>query len=75
MNIREGFIGGFLVLAFAVFIVGFLTGMLTIALMSIKFDFTELGVIVFVAGFMTGMVTITLVRVIVKSAGLTRKPS
>jgi len=72
MDVKEGFIGGFLILGFVVFIVGFLTGMLAIALIPVKPDFTALGFMVFTFGFITGMVTIALLLVIVK---LTRKPS
>jgi len=72
MDVKEGFIGGFLILGFVVFIVGFLTGMLAIALIPVRPDFTALGFMVFTFGFITGMVTIALLLVIVK---LTRKSS
>ena len=73
MNVKEGFIGGFLVLGFVVFIVGFLTGMLAIALIPARPDFPALEFMIFIFGFISGMVTIALVLVIVKLNELTRK--
>jgi hypothetical protein len=58
---ERGFIGGFLVLGFAIFITGFLTGMLAIALIPVKPDFTVLEFMLLVLGFVTGMVTIALI--------------
>jgi hypothetical protein len=75
MNLKESFLGGFLVLEFVIFIVGFLTGMLTIAFIPVKPDFTVLALMVFIFGFLTGMLTIALALVIVKLRELTRKPS
>jgi len=72
MDIREGFVGVFLVLGFVIFIVGFLTGMLAIALIPVELDFTTLGYMVFIWGFMMGMITIALLLVIVKLTGQTR---
>lgn len=72
---KEGFIGGFLVLGFAVFIVGFLTGMLAIAFIPVGSDFTILAIIVFAFGLVTGMVTVALLLVIVKLRELARKTS
>jgi len=75
MSVKEGFIGGFLVLGFVIFIVGFLTGILAVALIPVKPDFTTLGFMVFIFGFITGMVTVSLVLVIVKLTELTKKSS
>jgi hypothetical protein len=75
MNLKEGFIGGFLVLGFVIFIVGFLAGMVAVSFMPINADFTTLAIIVFVFGFITGMVTVALILVIVKLRELTTKPS
>lgn len=66
MNAKEGFMGGFLILGFVVFIVGFLTGMLTIALIPVKPDFQTLGFTIFIFGFISGMTAIALVLAIVK---------
>ena len=74
MNLRkEGFLGGFLVLAFVIFIVGFLTGTVAIEFIPINGDFTTLSFIVFILGFITGMVTIALSLFIVKLRELTKK--
>jgi len=75
MDIKGGFMSGFLVLGFVIFIAGLLTGMLAIALMQVKPDFSALGFTVFTLGFVAGMVTITLVLVILKFVELTRKSS
>jgi len=74
MNLKqEGFLGGFLVLAFVIFILGFLTGMLAVAFIPVKADFTTLALMVFTFGFITGMVTVALLLMIVKLRELTRK--
>jgi len=75
VHIEKGFIGGFLVLGFVIFIAGFLTGMLAIALIPVGTDITTLGFMVFIFGFITGMVTIALVLVLVRLSELTRKSS
>jgi hypothetical protein len=72
---KEGFIGGFLVLGFAIFIVGFLAGTVAIEFIPINGDFTTLSFIVFILGFITGMVTVALSLVIVKLRELTKKSS
>jgi ABC-type Co2+ transport system permease subunit len=67
MNLREeGFLGGFLVLGFAIFIAGFLAGLVT-AFISVSTEPTMLALIVFIFGFMTGIVTVAILRVIVKT--------
>jgi hypothetical protein len=73
MGVKEGFIGGFLVLGFVIFIVGFLTGILAFALISVKPDSATLGFMIYVFGFLTGMVTVALVMIIVKLTELTKK--
>lgn len=75
MEVKQGFIGGFLVLGFVIFVAGFLTGMLAIAIIPIGTDSTTLGLMFFILGFMTGMVTIALVLVIQKLTELTSKSS
>ncbi len=75
MDVKEGFIGGFLVLVFIIFIIGFLTGMLAIALMPVKPDSTTQGFMVFILGFITGMATIALVLVTTKLTQLTKVSS
>jgi hypothetical protein len=75
MEVKKGFTSGFLILGFVIFIAGFLTGMLAIAIIPIGIDFTTLGLMFFILGFITGMVTIALVLVIQKLTELTRKSS
>jgi hypothetical protein len=75
MNLKEeGFLGGFLVLEFVIFIVGFLAGLVA-AFISVSAEPTTLAFIVFIFGFMTGIVTVAVLRVIVKSRKLTRHSS
>jgi hypothetical protein len=76
MNLKEeGFLGGFLVLGCIIFIVGFLAGMVAIAFIPFKSDFTMFTFMVFVFGFITGMVTVALLLVIVKLRELARSAS
>jgi uncharacterized membrane protein len=60
MNLEKGFLGGFLVLGFALFIAGFLTGMLAFAAVQVSSDLTTLGIIVFLLGFVVGIFIFTL---------------
>jgi hypothetical protein len=71
---EEGFLGGLFVLGFAIFIVGFLAGVVA-AFISVSAEPTTLVFIVFILGFMTGIVTVAILRVIVKSRELTRHSS
>jgi hypothetical protein len=76
MNLKEeGFLGGFLVLAFVIFIVGLLAGMVMVSFIPVKADITMLAFMVFIFGFITGMVTVALVLVIMKLRELARKAS
>jgi uncharacterized membrane protein YqaE (UPF0057 family) len=75
MNLKEeGFLGGFLVLGFAIFIVGFLAGVVT-AFISVSAESATLEFILFVFGFMTGMATVAILLVIVKWRKLTSHSS
>jgi hypothetical protein len=64
MSREQGLTGGFLVLGFAIFIAGFLTGMLAIALIPVKPDLAALELMLFVLGLLIGMVVITLIWLI-----------
>ncbi|MGA3192597.1 MAG: hypothetical protein ABSD73_08835 [Candidatus Bathyarchaeia archaeon] len=66
MDLEKGFLGGFLVLGFGLFIVGFLTGMLALAVLNVTPDFATLGFLIFAVGFIVGMLTIALTLVVVK---------
>jgi len=56
MRVERGFLGGFLVLAFGVFIAGFLTGILAIAILNFSLDVATLGFMYFLVGLLTGSV-------------------
>lgn len=74
MKSRKGFVEGFLVLGFSIFILGFLMGMLAIALTSIKLDSSALFT-VFSVGLITGILTVALALVSVKAKSLEEPPS
>jgi hypothetical protein len=60
MDLEKGFLGGFLVLGFALFIAGFLTGVLAFAVVQVSSDLTTLGIMVFLLGFVVGILIVTL---------------
>jgi len=66
MDFEKGFVGGFLVLGFMVFVAGFLAGMLFLGMAHVSSDAATFGLLSFVLGLITGMVTITLVLVVIK---------
>lgn len=65
MKVGGGFIGGFLVLGFAIFITGLLTGMFAVDLVNLKSDSAVLFAM-FSLGFLTGMLAVALALVSVK---------
>ncbi|NWF87670.1 hypothetical protein HXY32_07695 [Candidatus Bathyarchaeota archaeon] len=73
MQVKQISIGGFLVLGFAIFIAGLLTGIVAVALMPVRSDQTVIELIIFIFGFITGIVTIALTLVTVKFMGLSHK--
>jgi len=70
MDLEKGFLGDFLVLGFVIFIAGFLTGMLAIAVVSVSRDVMSVGVMLFALGFILGMLTIALTMVMIKLSKL-----
>jgi hypothetical protein len=70
MDLEKGFLGGFLVLGFVIFVVGFLTGMLALVVVSVGRDITSIGVMLFALGFILGMLTIALTMVMIKLSKL-----
>jgi len=66
MHVEKSFMGGFLVLGFAIFIAGFLTGMLAIALIPAEPECTTLGFMFFILGLIIGMVAIALLQIIIR---------
>jgi len=65
VEVKKGFIEGFLVIGFAIFIAGLLTGMLAINLVNLKLDSASLFMM-FTLGFLAGMLAVALVLVSVK---------
>jgi len=74
MKIKVEFLEGFLVLAFAIFIVGLLTGMLAVELVSLKVDSVAL-LMAFSLGFLLGLLIIILVLISLRLWGLKRAPT
>lgn len=66
MDLEKGFLGGFLILGFALFIAGFLTGMLAFAVVQASSDLATLGLMIFVLGFVVGMLTVALTFIFMK---------
>ena len=66
MDLEKGFLGGFMVLGFGLFIAGFLTGMLALAVLNVTPDFATLGILIFAVGFIVGMLTVALTLVATK---------
>jgi hypothetical protein len=59
--LEKGFLAGFLVLGFALFILGFLTGMLGIALITVKLPNVVYDAIIFLSGMVGGILVSALV--------------
>jgi len=74
VDVKESFLGGFLVLGFALFLVGFLTGLLAFALMPSELDVT-VEFMIFILGFLLGIVAIALALMVKRSTKLMKKPS
>jgi hypothetical protein len=66
MGLEKGFLGGFLVLGFGLFIAGFLAGMLALAVLNATPDFTTMGLLIFAFGFIVGILTAALTLVVVE---------
>jgi len=65
VKVEKDFLEGFLVLGFAIFIVGFLTGMFSLALVTLKID-SGLLFVVFSLGLIVGMLTVVLAFMVIK---------
>jgi len=75
MHVERGIMAGFLVLGFAIFIVGFLTGMVAIEVIPISADATTVGFMLFILGLVTGMLTVALVLAVIQFNELKKKSS
>lgn len=73
-NLKEGFVGGFLILGFALFVGGFILGMLANSLIEVNSP-EEIMLNLFILGLLIGMLTIALLFVIVKLVIFTKNPS
>ena len=66
MGLKNRDLGSSLVLDFAVFIAGFLTGILAFDVIHVSSDITTINVIVFVLGFVVGIITTGFTIVLLK---------
>jgi membrane protein implicated in regulation of membrane protease activity len=66
MGSENGFLTGFLILGFAIFIAGFLTGMLALAVLGVSSDLTTLELMAFALGFVAGILTFGLTYTFMK---------
>jgi hypothetical protein len=66
VKVERDFLEGFLVLGFAIFIVGFLTGMFSLALVALKMD-SVLLFVVFSLGLIVGMLAVVLAFMVIKN--------
>jgi membrane-bound ClpP family serine protease len=66
LNLEKGFLGGFLIMGFALFVTGFLTGMLSIAVLHAPSDFTTLGLITFALGLAVGIFIVVFTIAIIR---------
>ena len=60
MSLEKGFLSGFLILGFAIFIAGFLTGMLAFTVVHVSSDLATLGLMIFALSFVAGILTVGL---------------
>lgn len=68
MKLEKGLIEGFLILGFAIFILGFLAGMSVLALVSVKMD-SAILFIIFSSGMLVGILMVVLTLLIIKLKG------
>jgi hypothetical protein len=66
MQVGKGFIAGFLVLGFAIFVFGFLVGLYSIAVIPATADAASLGVLAFGIGLIAGVLVVALILVIMR---------
>ena len=66
MQVDRGFIAGFLVLGFAVFVVGFLVGLYSIAVIPATADAASLGVLAFAVGLVAGALIVAMIVAIMR---------
>jgi VIT1/CCC1 family predicted Fe2+/Mn2+ transporter len=66
MQVEKGFIAGFLVLGFAIFIFGFLTGLYSIAVIPATADAASLGILAFAVGVLLGALLVAMILTIIR---------
>jgi hypothetical protein len=66
MQVDKGFIAGFLVLGFAIFILGFLTGLYSIVVIPATADAASLGILAFAVGVLLGALLVAMILTIIR---------
>ena len=75
MTISKDYFFGFIVLGFAIFIAGFLTGMLAIAVLDLSVSATDAGMMFLALGFIGGAVLTALVALVIRIRAERKKTS
>ncbi len=63
---EKGFLSGFSILGLAIFIAGFLTGMLALAVLGVSSDLTTLGLMIFALGLVVGVLLVGLTYIFLR---------
>lgn len=63
---EKGFLSGFSILGFAIFIAGFLTGMLALSVLGVSSDLTTLGLMIFALGLVVGVLLVGLTYIFLR---------
>jgi hypothetical protein len=67
MTVSKDYLFGFIVLGFAIFIAGFLTGMLAIAVLNLPVSATDVGTMFLALGFIGGAVLTAVVVMAIRT--------
>jgi xanthosine utilization system XapX-like protein len=66
MQVDKGFVAGFLVLGFAIFVVGFLTGLYAVVVIPATPEAASLGILAFTVGVILGALLVAMIMVIMR---------
>jgi cytochrome c biogenesis factor len=75
MTVSKDYLFGFIVLGFAIFIAGFLTGLLAIAVLNLSVSATDAGMMFLALGFIAGTVLATLIALVIRIRAERKKQS
>jgi hypothetical protein len=66
MQVDKGFVAGFLVLGFAIFVVGFLIGLYAVVVIPATAEAASLGILAFAVGVILGALLVAMIMVIMR---------